>query len=49
MRPYLKNKTEVLIFKWVVFVKEVERKIKPFTRKNKNLSGEVLSVNVKLS
>lgn len=39
MRSYLKNKTVVLIFKWVVFVKEVERKIKDLTRTNKNMFG----------
>lgn len=49
MSSYLKSKTVVLIFKWVVFVKEVERKIKALTRTNKNRFGEVLSINVKLS
>lgn len=48
MRACFKTKT-VVIFEWVVLVKGVGGKIKPFTRINKNLLGEVLLINVKLS
>lgn len=42
MRSYLKNKTVVLIFRWVVFVKEVERKTKALIRTNNLFGGSVI-------
>jgi hypothetical protein len=42
MRPCLKNKTVVVIFEWVVCIKEVGRKIKPFTRISKICWGGVI-------